>query len=78
MNSKNKTAVRIMAWILALLMIFSLATLTVSIFVEQCGPTEEIPHDHNGDGKPDHDDAGHDHDGEVDTDDNVDTGDDEF
>jgi hypothetical protein len=78
MNSKNKTAVRIMAWILALLMIFSLATLTVSIFVEQCGPTEEVPHDHNGDGKPDHDDAGHDHDGEVDTDDNVDTGDDEF
>ena len=60
------------------LMIFSLATLTVSSFVEQCGPTEEVPHDHNGDGKPDHDDAGHDHDGEVDTDDNVDTGDDEF
>ena len=76
MNNKNKTAIRIMAWILALLMIFSLATLTVSIFVEQCGTTNEVPHDHDGDGKSDHDEA--DHDGEIDTDDNVDTGDDEF
>ena len=76
----NKAAVRIMAWILAILMILSLATVGVSILVESCDTTEEVvEHDHNGDGKPDHDDAGHTEDGEVSGDDDkVDTGDDEF
>ena len=76
----NKAAVRIMAWILAILMILSLATVGVSILVESCDTTEEaVEHDHDGDGVPDHDDAGHTEDGEVSGDDDqVDTGDDEF
>lgn len=78
MSKKNKTYVRIMAWILTILMVLSLATLTISIFVEQCGEaTETVPHDHDGDGKPDHDDAGHTEDGEID-DGNADIGDDIF
>ncbi|MBR6726884.1 MAG: hypothetical protein IKM08_01705 [Clostridia bacterium] len=76
MNKKNKNAVRIMAWILAILMILSLATLTVSIFVEQCGDTEAVEHDHDGDGVPDHDDHEHE-DGGID-DGDADTGDDIF
>lgn len=76
-NTSKKNAIRIMAWILALLMIFSLATVAVSVLVEQCGETEEVPHDHNGDGVADHDD--HEHtDGEIDDSDKVDSAEDNF
>ena len=78
-NTAKKNAVRIMAWILAILMILSLATVAISVIASSCEPTEEVPHDHDGDGVADHDDANHTEDGEVaGDDDHVDTGDDEF
>ena len=79
MSKKKQTYVRIMAWILTILMVLSLATLTISLFIENCGEDtqEEVPHDHDGDGKSDHDDDGHTEDGEVDEGD-ADTSDDIF
>ena len=77
-NTSKKTAVRIMAWILAILMILSLATVAISVFADSCDTAEEVPHDHNGDGVPDHDDDGHTEDGSVTGDEDADIGDDIF
>ena len=52
MSSKaKKLSVRVMAWILAILMILSLAVTAIVVIVDQVRANNEaVEHDHNGDG----------------------------
>ncbi|MBE6701873.1 MAG: hypothetical protein E7585_00455 [Ruminococcaceae bacterium] len=65
MNKKNKLAVRIIAWILAILMVLSLGILSVQLIVDQirlnkeAKEKEQQEQQENGDHDHDHD---HDHD----------------
>ena len=66
MSSKaKKLSVRVMAWILAILMILSLAVTAIVVIVDQVRANNEaVEHDHNGDGIPDHDADDHEDDHE--------------
>ena len=60
-QKSSKFTVRLMAWILAILMILSLAVTAIVVIVDQARADHEseVEHDHDGDGKPDHADEEH-------------------
>lgn len=59
MTNKSKIAVRILAWILAIMMVVGVAYLTIDMIAQSIAESQEqtengLDHDHDGDGKNDH------------------------
>ncbi|MBQ9099650.1 MAG: hypothetical protein IJY50_09525 [Clostridia bacterium] len=59
MTNKSKIAVRILAWILAIMMVVGVAYLTIDMIAQSIADSQEqtengLDHDHDGDGKNDH------------------------
>ena len=59
MTNKSKIAVRILAWILAIMMVVGVAYLTIDMIAQSIADSQEqtengLDQDHDGDGKNDH------------------------
>ena len=59
MTHNSKSAVRILAWILAIMMVVGVAYLTIDMIAQSIADSQEqtengLDHDHDGDGKNDH------------------------